>query len=136
MRQSIIAGLAYFALVFAAGFVLGVMRTGLVAPLLGDTLAVALELPIILAIAWMACRWLTRRLAVPARLVPRAAMGTTAFILLMGGEATISLLLAGRSLDEHLELYRHASHLLGLAGQMAFALFPALQIRTDHRRRR
>ena len=137
MRQSIIAGLAYFGCVFAVGFALGVVRTVLVAPLLGETFAVVLELPIILAVAWIACRWLTRRLEVPARLLPRSVMSTTAFILLMTGEAFISLLLAGRSLAEHLQLYREASHMLGLAGQIAFALFPALQAWTvDQRSRR
>jgi hypothetical protein len=55
-------------------------------------------------------------------------MGTTAFVLLMAGELSISLLLAGRSAAEHLQLYWEASHMLGLAGQVAFALFPVLQI--------
>jgi hypothetical protein len=69
-----------------------------------------------------------RRFEVPSRRVSRAAMDTVAFILLMIGELSISLLLAGRRLDEHLQLYREASQMLGLTGQFAFALFPALQI--------
>jgi hypothetical protein len=128
MRQPIIAGMAYFGCVFAVGFVLGVVRTVFVVRLLGETVAVALELPIILAVAWIVSRWLTRQLEVPARLLPRAVMGAVGFALLMLGELSISLLLAGRSLIEHLQLYREASHLLGLAGQIAFALFPTLQI--------
>jgi hypothetical protein len=130
VRQSLITGLAYFGCVFAAGFALGVVRTVLVVPLLGDTVAVALELPIILAVAWIACRWLVRRFEVPARVSPRAVMGAFAFALLMAGEVAISLLLAGRSLTEHVQLYQEASHILGLAGQIAFALFPVLQIWT------
>jgi hypothetical protein len=55
-------------------------------------------------------------------------MGAVAFILLMAGELSISLLLAGRNAAEHLQLYREASHMLGLAGQLAFALFPVLQV--------
>lgn len=128
MRRSILAGVAYFGCVFAAGFALGVLRTVLVVAPLGETVAVALELPIILAIAWIACRWLINRLEVPSRFVSRAVMGAVAFILLMAGELSISLLLAGRSAAEHLLLYREASHMLGLAGQLAFALFPALQV--------
>jgi len=58
MRKSILAGGAYFGCVFAAGFALGVLRTVLVVTLVGETVAVALELPIILAIAWIARRWL------------------------------------------------------------------------------
>jgi hypothetical protein len=128
MRHPIIAGMAYFGCVFAVGFVLGVVRTVFMVRLLGDTVAVALELPIILSVAWIVSRWLTRQHEVPCRLLPRAVMGATAFILLMVGELSISLLLAGRSLIEHLQLYRAASHLLGLTGQFAFALFPTLQI--------
>jgi hypothetical protein len=54
-------------------------------------------------------------------------MGAVGFVLLMAGELSISLLLAGRSAAEHLQLYWEASHMLGLAGQVAFALFPVLQ---------
>jgi hypothetical protein len=130
MRKSVLAGLTYFGCVFAVGFALGVVRTVLIVPLLGETVAVAMELPIILAVAWIVSRWLTRRLEVPARLLPRAEMGVTAFILLMAGELSISSLLAGRGLIEHLQLYREASHMLGLAGQIVFPLFPILQIWT------
>jgi hypothetical protein len=59
-------------------------------------------------------------------------MGATAFALLMLGEAAISILLGGRSLAGHVALYAHAPHLLGLAGQVVFALLPlirALQLR-------
>jgi hypothetical protein len=128
LRQPIIAGLAYFGCVFAAGFALGIVRTVVLVPLLGGILAVALELPIILALAWFVCRWLIGRFEVPARLSSRAVMGATAFALLMAGEVAISLLLAGRSLTEHLQLYQEASHIIGLAGQVAFALFPVLQV--------
>jgi hypothetical protein len=130
MGQPIIAGLAYFGCVFAAGFVLGVLRTLFVVPLLGETVGVAVELPIILVIAWIASRWLTNRLGVPSRIVSRTVMGTVAFILLMVAELSISLLLAGLSPTEHLQLYREAPHMLGLAGQIVFALFPSLQIWT------
>lgn len=133
MRQSIMAGLAYFGCVFAVGFVLGVLRIVVVVPAMGATAAVALELPIILTLAWLICRWLTHRFEVAARLSPRAMMGALAFILLMAGEVAISLLLADRSLLEHLQLYRESSHLLGLTGQIAFALFPILQVLTATR---
>lgn len=130
MRQSINAGFAYFLLAFGVGFGLGAMRAVLVARVLGDTFAVALELPLVLLFAWFICRWLTRQFLVPARLLPRALMGIFAFALLMAGEVAMSLFLPGRSLAEHVLLYREASHILGLAGQIAFAVFPVLQIWT------
>ncbi len=122
-----LAGLAYFGCVFGVGFALGVLRTTIATPLLGQTLAVGVELPIILVIAWAACRRLTARYKVCPWLLPRAAMGATAFLLLMMGEALISLLLVERSLAAHIQLYQEASHLMGLAGQVAFASFPVLQ---------
>jgi hypothetical protein len=67
---------------------------------------------------------------VPSRFVPRAVMGAVAFALLMAGELSISLLLADRTPTEHLQLYLEASHMLGLAGQILFALFPMLQVWT------
>jgi hypothetical protein len=75
MGRPIIAGLVYFGCVFAAGFVLGVLRTLFVVPRLGETFAVAMELPIILVVAWIACRGLTNHFVVPSRFVPRAVMG-------------------------------------------------------------
>ena len=99
MGQPVIVGLGYFGCVFAAGFALGALRMAFIVPLLGKTVAVAMELPIILVIAWFACRWLVNHFVVPSRLVSRAVMGTVAFALLMVGEGFLSLLLAGRSFD-------------------------------------
>ena len=39
------------------------------------------------------------------------------------------MLLAGRSMAEHLALYSQLPHQLGLAGQMTFAMFPWVQAR-------
>jgi ABC-type uncharacterized transport system permease subunit len=135
MSGSLVAGAAYFGFVFAAGFVLGVIRTLAVAPLVGDVLAVILELPVILTIAWYACGSLIRRFEVEPRRMQRMVMGLTAFVLLMIGEMTISLGLAERTLAEHLRLYQQSEHLLGLAGQVAFAAFPWLRLRRAERRR-
>jgi len=124
------AGATYFAIVFAAGFVLGTARAVLTAdaPALRPA-AVAIELPLILTVSWFACWSAVRRFAVPATVSARGAMGLVAFALLMGAEAMVSIGLAGRSLGEHFALYGEASHFLGLAGQIVFALLPVLQIR-------
>lgn len=129
MKHAVAAGVAYFACIFAVGFALGVPRRLLVVPAMGETAAVALELPVILAIAWIVCRWLVRRTHLSAAIADRAVMGLLALVLLLAGEALISLTLGGRSPNEHLQLYRETGHQLGLAGQVAFALFPLLQRR-------
>lgn len=121
----LLAAAAYFALVFAAGFVLGVIRTLWLAPAVGPLAAVAIELPVILGVAWLACGRVLRRW--PLAPAQAAVMGALAFALLLGAEAALSLLLAGRSLADHLALYAQAPNLLGLAGQIAFAALPWLR---------
>jgi hypothetical protein len=121
------AGIAYFAVVFAAGFALGTLRVTIVAPRVGETGALLLELPLILALSWVACAWLVRRHDVAAAAGPRLAMGAVAFALLMAAEAGLSTLVFGRSLAQHLAAYRTANGQLGLAAQLAFAAFPAAQ---------
>lgn len=127
MAASLRAGVAYFALVFAIGFVLGAIRVAVVIPRFGDTNAVLIELPIMLALSWMACAWLVRRFAVPPRTAERLTMGALAFALLMLGELSVSVFGFGRTVAEHFATYQSAGAQLGLAGQLAFALFPWLQ---------
>lgn len=129
-----LAAIAYFGAVFAAGFVLGTARVFVLLPRLGETAAIALELPIMLALSWIACRGLVARFEVPATLAARLAMGGLAFALLMIAELGVSTLLFGRSLGAHLDHYRQLPALLGLAGQIAFALFPVAQMSAAPRR--
>ena len=126
-KSALAAGALYSILVFAVGALLGTVRTFALAPLLGDTPAVLLELPVMLAVSWLACSWLCRLLAVPASWRARLLMGGTAFLLLLAAELALSVLVLGRSVGAHLGLYAHLSSLLGLAAQVAFAAFPWLQ---------
>lgn len=129
-------GVAYFAAVFAAGFVLGVVRTLALEPRVGPLMAVTLELPLMLSWAWWVCSRLLRH---RAGLSPRAAvvLGGVAFGCLMVAEAALSIGLAGRSLVDHLALYGEPAHGLGLIGQLLFAAWPAVQtLRTQGRRGR
>lgn len=126
MRRALIAGVLYFTAVFAAGFVLGVLRTVLLEPVAGPTVAVLIELPVILTVAWLVCARILDRL--PLTAAGAGAMGAAAFLLLMLGETGVSLLLAGRDLSGHLALYAQTAHLLGLAGQAAFALLPLIRV--------
>lgn len=118
------AALSYFGGVFALGFVLGVARTLFVEAGVSRLLGVALELPVMLAFSAWWCSRLLRQQAVPARVPARQQMGALAFALLMLAELLLSTLLAGRTLAEHLALYRQPSHQLGLAGQLVFGLMP------------
>jgi hypothetical protein len=129
MGRAVAAGGLYFAFVFAAGFALGTLRVLVLAPALGDTGAVALELPLMLAISWLACGVVLRRLAVPATVATRLVMGGFAFALLIGAETALGVLGFGRTLGEQIATWRALPAQLGLVAQLAFALFPLARIR-------
>lgn len=122
--NAIAAGAAYFAIVFAAGFVLGTVRTLLLAPAVGPVAAVAMELPVMLGLAWIACGRLVRRFAIPSGWPARLVMGGVAFALLMAAEAALAILAFGQSPAAYLAGLTTQAGLLGLAGQVAFALIP------------
>ena len=129
MRSALKAGLIYFALVFAAGFVLGTGRVLLLAPAAGEIAAVLIELPIMLAISWFACGWVIRRHSDPRLLGARAITGAAAFVLLMLAELALAIFVFGRSVDVFLGSFETPAGAIGLAGQIAFAIFPLLQLR-------
>lgn len=118
------AGIAYFAVVFAAGFVLGTIRTLLLVPRFGAVPAVLVELPFMLAIAYAACRWLVSRLSVSPAFGPRLAMGVVAFVLLIAAELALSVLLFGGSVAGFTAGLFTPAGALGLAGQVVFAALP------------
>jgi hypothetical protein len=122
------AGLAYFAVTFGFGFLLGTVRMLIVVPAIGDISAVMLEMPIMLAISWFSSRWLVGRFRVPEGLAPRLVMGGFAFTLLMFAEVGLSIFGFGRTFAEHLASYRQIASAMGLLGQLAFASFPAIQL--------
>lgn len=128
MAAALRAGMIYFAVAFAAGFALGTIRVLAIVPQVGETIAVLMELPVMLALSWLVCAWLLRRLAVPARPRERIAMGGSAFLLLMAGELGVSVFALGRTVVQHLQTFQTASALLGLAAQIIFATLPLVQM--------
>ena len=128
LRKALQAGAAYFAVAFVAGFVLGTARALFLAPRVGETIAVAVEVPVILLVSWLACGRLLARYGVESA-GARMAMGMTAFILLMAAELGLSIIGFGRSLTDHLAAYRQPAAALGLAAQIVFAALPLIRKR-------
>ena len=127
MRAALLAGAVYFGVVFAAGFALGAVRITLLVPAVGEPAAVALELPLLLLWSWWTCGRCLRRFVVPATVAARALMSSVAFVLLMAAEIGLDAALNGRDLAAHFARYHDTASLLGLAGQVLFALFPLLR---------
>jgi hypothetical protein len=135
-RRCAVAGLAYFALVFLLGSMVGIIRILLVAPLLGPVGATLVELPVMLLLSWLVCRALVRGLAVPAEADARLLMGSLAFLLPMSAEYGLASLLNGEGLGPYLSSYRGTARQIGLVGQLAFAAIPMLQAVQARRRAR
>lgn len=126
MVTAAVAGFLYFVAVFALGFMLGTLRVLMLAPAVGEELAVLAELPIMLAASWAVAVGITRRLRVPPDVSPRALMGALALVLLLLAEVSVSVLMLGRTLSEHLAAYRHLPAASGLAAQLLFGAIPLL----------
>jgi hypothetical protein len=133
VRSAIKAGVAYFGIVFLAGVLLGSLCILALAPALGEMSALAVELPLMLVVSWVVCRRLIARCSVTDAVIPRLAMGGVAFVLLMAAEAAVSILGCERSPEAHLAAYRSMGAQIGLAGQVAFGLLPAVRLLAEPR---
>jgi hypothetical protein len=100
--QILKAGVLYFALVFGAGFVLGLIRILWVVPRFGTRMAELMEAPIMFAVILIAARRIVRRLAVPSTPSRRLGMGCIALGFLLAAEFSLVLWLRGLSIREYL----------------------------------
>ena len=124
---ALVAGAAYFLLMFIVAFAAGTVRVLMVVPRVGEINALLLELPLILTTSWLASYWLANRFVIPPALSPRLVMGLGAFALLMIAEASMSVLLFGQSLTGHFAAWLQPAKQIGLLGQAMFAFIPTLQ---------
>lgn len=122
-RQIAIAAAAYWAVVFACAFALGVFRTLWLAPQIGALAATLCEVPVVLGISWWAARRVTARFRI-ADGGEALAMGLAAFALLMLAEVSLAGVLSGQSPGQWLRGLATLAGAVGLAGQVLFALMP------------
>jgi hypothetical protein len=118
------ATFAYVLPVFAAAFALGALRVTLVTPQIGPVLAVALEIPLVLALSWgvsgrVLARW-------PLRGAQPALLAFFAFTLLMLLEFATALAFDQRP-AEFVTAMTTPAGALGLAGQIGFGLIPLIR---------
>ncbi|MFO1185704.1 MAG: hypothetical protein U1E56_13115 [Bauldia sp.] len=127
-RAPLLAGAAYGAAAFAAGFVLGTARVLVVAPLVGELTATAIEVPLMLIFGWVLCRRIVTAFSVPSRFPDRLLMSAVAFGVLMAAEAALATLAFGRSVGDYLAALGTAAGAIGLAGQVAFSVLPIVRV--------
>lgn len=116
--------LAYFAVVFGAGFLLGTARVQVVVPLLGTRLAELIELPVMLLVTIVSAKWIVLRLSVNSGF-PRLAMGSLALVLLLITEFTLVLWLRGLTIKDYLG---SLDPVTGTAYYLTLALFAVMPL--------
>jgi predicted Abi (CAAX) family protease len=119
----------YAAIVFALGFALGMLRLLFLTPVVGELVAVILEVPVMLALAWL----------VSARMFPGRGLsreqgveiGLASFLLLQVFESGLSGFFGPYGYSDNVMFYwgdLSTPRLVGLAGQILFALLPLIHI--------
>ena len=129
ITQTLKAGALSFALVFEAGFALGIVRTLWVAPSVGMRMAELMEAPIMLMVTVPAARWIVLRLAVPPLLSARLGMGAIALGLLLVAEFGLVLWLRGISIGTYLTTRDPVSGTVYYVMLGLFAVMPILVAR-------
>ena len=115
------AGLAYFLIVFGAGFALALVRIPLLVPAFGVRTAELMETPVMLAVI----AWASRRLALrQAELPPSRRL--LAFAWLVAAESAVACVLGARSPGQYLAGRDPVSGSVYLASLVFFAVAPAL----------
>jgi hypothetical protein len=123
------AGSVYFAVVFGAGFALGLVRVPLLVPRIGVRWAELLEMPFMLIVIVLAARFVTRRFALSAARPAALLAGLIALALLVTAELALALLLSGASPAAYIEGRDAVSGPVYGAMLMVFALLPWLLAR-------
>jgi hypothetical protein len=113
--------------VFAIGFALGAIRVLLLVPRLGDTAAVLLETPFMLAVSWKISRWCARTDGLSTDTGGALLMGAIAFAILMFAEVWTAVLCFNRTVAEYFAGFGSVPGVIGLAAQLCFAGVPYLQ---------
>ena len=129
--QILKAGVLYFALVFAAGFVLGTIRTLWMAPSFGTRTAELMEAPIMLVATILAARWVARLLSLPPTAATRLGVGFLALGFMLGAEFTVILLVRGLTIGEYLASRDPVAGTVYIVMLGIFAVMPLLVARTQ-----
>ncbi len=126
MSQPLGSGVFYGLFAFMLGFVLGTARVLLLAPTVGPTLAVLIELPLMLAACW----WWSGRIARPPHMARRSdgvPLGLAALTVLLAGEFLVGVLLMGMTPAGWLSGFNGTPAALGLAAQLIAMAMPAIR---------
>ena len=131
--QIIQAGLAYFALVMGAGFLLGMVRVPFLAPRLGERVAELIEMPLMFVVIGLSARFVVKRFALPPTAFVQLKVGFLALALAVCAELLLAMALQGQSLRAYIASRDPVSGSVYLAMLGLFAFMPWLLARMQRR---
>lgn len=130
MKNAVKGGVLYGLGGFAIGFGFGIARNVFLLPIFNDTLAVLMEVPLVLSLSWVLCVRSVVRMEVAHNALDRAIMGAIAFLLLIGAELLLWHVMFDYPTAAFFARYNGTAEMIGLAAQIGFALFPLIQLTT------
>jgi hypothetical protein len=130
------AGLIYFLLVFALGWVLGPIRELWAVPRFGRIPALLTEAIIMLIGMFISARWVIGHSNVAQTLGSTISMGLVAFAILLPAEIAGVLWMRGLSLQEYLANFVSTPGVISAAMFLLFAAMPSLVTLLKHGRGR
>jgi hypothetical protein len=125
----IVAGVAYFAVVFIVGGLLGPIREFILAPAFGATTGVLIEAPIMLAVMWLTAHALVARLPSPS-VMSCLVLGCVGLTLVIVAEAWLTQMLRGMTFQQYVASFTPGRAVISLGLYVVFALVPLLVRRT------
>ena len=125
------AALAYFALVFGAGFILGSIRVPFLVPRLGERIAELIEMPFMLVVIVFAARFIVKRFSLPTAAPLRLSVGIVALALLLIAEILLNVALQRQTLDAYIASRDPVSGSVYLVMLMLFAVMPLILVRVQ-----
>jgi hypothetical protein len=124
LRRCITDGLTYGALMFGLGFVLGIVRQLFVLPHTGLTVALAIEVPVIVVVSALVARWIVQRRKPLREGFGSIVTGLAGLITLLVAEEILSRILNGRSVFAVWADFPTTASIINLVGLVLFTLMP------------
>jgi hypothetical protein len=116
----------YFLLMYACGFATGVIREFLVTPRTGLTLALWIELPVMVGASFFVARFVLRHFGVRNEMSERLVMGLLGLSMLLAAEEAMSWALRGVSIFTLWTRFFPLAAIANFSGLALFALMPVL----------
>ncbi|SIO13250.1 hypothetical protein SAMN02745824_3077 [Parasphingorhabdus marina DSM 22363] len=124
MNKTLVTGLLAGLTIFAAGFVLGIIRTLWLVPQMPAWQAVLIEGPVILTLTWFVLRFWVRRGAISAATSTRLMFGGMALITLWLCEWIMTIALMTEDPGFFFRSLATLPGAMGLAGQLLIIFMP------------